>query len=131
MDKSQIFGGVFALSMLGSTAALADWHHHWDDGRDYRYQREAEIRAEQRAEEREAEIRAEERANARAEARANWIRGERFNSPYYSNQYIVEDYNTYNLRRPPQGYRWYRADNQYVLVRRDNGVIDDIIDALR
>ena len=116
MKASQIFGGVFALSLLGSTAAMADWHHrNWDDGRDYRYQRN-EIRAQERAEDR---------------ARARWIRGQRFNSPYYSNRYIVNDYGDYNLRRPPQGYGWYRADNQYVLVRRDNGLIDDIVDALR
>ena len=118
MKASHIYGGVFALSLLGSTAALADWHHHyWDDGRDYRYyHRDAEIRAHERAEER---------------ARARWIRGQRFDSPYYAKRYIVTDYGRYHLRRPPHGYYWYRADDQYVLVRRDNGLIDDIVDALR
>ncbi len=114
MKQSQIFGGVFALSLLGSTAALADHHHYWDDGREYRYHRAAEIRAEERA-----------------EARARWIRGQRFDSPYYTNRYIINDYGYYKLRRPPHGYQWYRADEQYVLVRRDNGLIDDIVDALR
>ena len=48
-----------------------------------------------------------------------------------TSKYYVTDYRAYHLRKPPHGYRWYRADDQYVLVRRDNGIISDIIDALR
>ena len=119
MTASKILGAAMALALMGSTAALADDHHHDHDG----YKNHGQERA--------AEAHAANEARAEARAHARWVKGHRFDRHYMTSKYYVTDYRAYHLRKPPHGYRWYRADDQYVLVRRDNGIISDIIDALR
>ena len=116
MTASKILGAAVALALMGSSAALAD--NHWNnDHNDHHEAMEAHHDA---VVAHKAEVRHD-----------RWVKGHRLDRQYFNNKYYVSNYRNYHLRKPPQGYRWYRADNQYVLVRRDNGVISDIIDALK
>ncbi len=122
MTASKILGAALALALIGSTAALADDHWDHDHGHDG-YKNHGQERA--------AEAHAANEARAEQRAHDRWVKGHRFDRQYMNNKYYVSNYRTYHLRKPPHGYRWYRADDQYVLVRRDNGVISDIINALK
>lgn len=125
MKKATILGAIVAVSLLGSTAAVAD---SWQS-RDYRWHKKQE-RMHDKWERKQIkrEIQRERAEERRAYNR--WVRGHALPSEYRYNRYIISDWDRYNLRRPPSGYSWYRADNNYVLVRRDNNLIEDIIDAL-
>jgi Ni/Co efflux regulator RcnB len=54
--------------------------------------------------------------------RGHWQRGHR----YYGPTYVVRNYGYYRLRPPPYGYRWVRADNDFLLVAITTGMILDI-----
>ncbi|MEP6897282.1 MAG: RcnB family protein [Rhodanobacter sp.] len=54
--------------------------------------------------------------------RGHWERGHR----YYGPTYVVRNYGYYRLRPPPYGYRWVRADNDFLLVAVTTGIILDI-----
>jgi Ni/Co efflux regulator RcnB len=43
--------------------------------------------------------------------------------------YVVNDYDRYHLRRPPRGYYWYRAGDDYVLAALGSGLIFEVINA--
>ena len=43
--------------------------------------------------------------------------------------YVVNDYDRYHLRRPPRGYYWYRAGDDYVLAALASGLIFEVINA--
>ena len=51
-----------------------------------------------------------------------WIRGHRYAGPTY----VVSNYGDYRLRPPPRGYRWVRADNDFLLVAITTGIILDL-----
>jgi Ni/Co efflux regulator RcnB len=40
---------------------------------------------------------------------------------------MIQDYERYHLRRPPRGYFWYRAGDDYVLAAVATGVIFEVI----
>jgi Predicted integral membrane protein len=47
---------------------------------------------------------------------------------YRDRRYVVDDWQTYHLRRPPYGYRYERGDDgQFLLVAIASGVIADIL----
>ena len=51
-----------------------------------------------------------------------WVRGDRIPRGYPV--VVVNDYNRYNLRRPPRGYHWVRANNgDFLLAAIATGVI--------
>jgi Ni/Co efflux regulator RcnB len=54
--------------------------------------------------------------------RGHWERGHRYSGPTY----VVRNYGYYRLRPPPYGYRWVRADNDFLLVAITTGIILDI-----
>ncbi len=121
MKNATFLGAVVAVSLLGSTVAMADsWH-----SRDYRWERK-----QQAVHSQHDQIRAQKERAADRRAYNRWVRGHEFPAQYRYNRYVVSDYDRYHLRRPPAGYNWYRADNDYVLVRRDNNLIEDIINVL-
>ncbi|MFT4247090.1 MAG: RcnB family protein [Pseudomonas sp.] len=71
----------------------------WNDRRDYGYYRPAP-------------------------PRPYWARGQR----YYGPVYVVDDYDRYDVRRPPRGYRWQRDDTgNLLLVAIATGIITDIV----
>ncbi len=51
-----------------------------------------------------------------------WVRGDR----YHGSSYGVSNYGYYQLRQPPRGYHWVRADNDFLLVAIATGVILDL-----
>jgi len=40
---------------------------------------------------------------------------------------VIRDYRHYQLRSPPRGYHWVRANNDYLLVAIATGVILDLV----
>jgi Ni/Co efflux regulator RcnB len=53
-------------------------------------------------------------------------RGDRLPERYETREYYITDYERYHLRRPDSGYRWVRADDQFIMVNIGNSVIVDI-----
>lgn len=60
---------------------------------------------------------------------AGWRRGEILPPDYRG--YAVPDYARYHLRRPPRGYYWCRAGDDFVLVAMTTGLIFEVIGADR
>ena len=56
-----------------------------------------------------------------------FVRGQRLPSEYRG--YVVGDYARYHLRRPPRGYYWYRAGDDFVLAALGSGLIFEVINA--
>lgn len=53
-----------------------------------------------------------------------WARGQR----YYGPNYVVYDYDRYQVRRPPYGYRWVRDDRgNLLMVAIASGIIADLV----
>lgn len=65
------------------------------------------------------------RNNARMPGRQVWSRGQ-FLPPEVRGA-MIEDFERYHLRRPPRGYYWYRAGDDYVLAATGTGVIFEVI----
>ncbi|TBY74771.1 RcnB family protein [Rhizobium leguminosarum] len=59
--------------------------------------------------------------------RSHWKRGYRVNASERRRFSDVNDYRRYRLAPPPRGYRWVRADNDYLLIGVTSGVISSII----
>ena len=55
-----------------------------------------------------------------------WSRGDRFRD-YGRRGWVVNDYRSYRLNRPPRGYHWVQADDDYLLVAIASGVIAQIV----
>jgi Ni/Co efflux regulator RcnB len=122
-----IIGATIALTLLGSSAAFAQSA--------YRSQQpQIEVQNRNSAEPRNQNSfgQSQERndqASRSNEVRDNphWSRGDKLPAQYRSNQYVVSDWKANRLRKPPRGYHWVRANNQYVLAALASGVIADII----
>ncbi len=56
-----------------------------------------------------------------------WSRGERLSSQYRGGQYVISDWRSNHLRRPPRGHRWVHVNNQYLLIAITSGLIADAI----
>lgn len=57
-----------------------------------------------------------------------WKRGDRIEWRYVQPTYYVYDYDRYNLRPAPVGYRWVRPmDDRYLLVEIATGLIVDAL----
>ena len=56
-----------------------------------------------------------------------FVRGQRLPPEYRG--YVVGDYARYHLRRPPRGYYWYRAGDDFVLAALGSGLIFEVINA--
>jgi len=59
--------------------------------------------------------------------RPHWKKGYRVNASERRRFSDVNDYRRYRLAPPPRGYRWVRADNDYLLVGVTSGIISSII----
>ncbi|PDS74672.1 RcnB family protein [Rhizobium sp. L43] len=59
--------------------------------------------------------------------RPHWKKGYRVNASERRRFSDVNDYRRYRLAPPPRGYRWVRADNDYLLIGVTSGVISSII----
>jgi Ni/Co efflux regulator RcnB len=135
---------TIALTLLSSTAALAQYNN---GGNDNRYQDRSDqnrnlntYQPQQRNDYQQGRDQndnqganrygAQEGAQGRNEVRDNphWSRGDRLPTEYRNNnQYVVSDWKNNHLRKPPSGYHWVQANNQYVLAAVATGLITDII----
>lgn len=57
----------------------------------------------------------------------HWHRGQKLSRAERARLAEVRDYRRYRLSAPPRGYRWVRADNQFLLIGVTSGVISSII----
>jgi Ni/Co efflux regulator RcnB len=46
---------------------------------------------------------------------------------YISDDYMIDDYHAYHLRRPPSGHCWIRVDNDFLLTAIATGLVVDIL----
>jgi len=72
-----------------------------------------------------ADYRGDDRHDNRGHGR--WERGRALPPEYRDRGHYVSDYRSYRLREPPRGYRWVRADNDFILVAITTGLIADIV----
>jgi Ni/Co efflux regulator RcnB len=56
-----------------------------------------------------------------------WARGQYLPNSYWGSNYVVYDYNRYNLRAPPRGYRWYNVNGDYLLAAIAGGLIAEAL----
>lgn len=61
--------------------------------------------------------------------KTRWVRGHRMTPAERRHLAEVRDYRRYRLSAPPRGYRWVRADNNYILIGITSGIISSIIAA--
>jgi len=61
---------------------------------------------------------------------STWHRGARLPAAYYGPRYIVHDYDTYQLHRPPHGHHWVRIDNDVVLAAIATGVVVSVVNGI-
>lgn len=128
---------ALALSLLGGTAAMAqpaqyqrDYQGQYQQG----YQDPRDYRDDDRRDDRRRNWdgggydRGHDRYDRqRHQSRHAWRRGERLPSHYRGANAYVNDYGRYGLRAPPRGYRWVRADNDYVLAALATGLIIQVL----
>jgi len=56
-----------------------------------------------------------------------WRYGDYLPRAYYGRRYIVDDYYSYHLRRPPYGYHWVRVDDDIVLASIASGLVVSVV----
>ncbi|WP_454849741.1 RcnB family protein [Rhizobium binxianense] len=56
-----------------------------------------------------------------------WNRGHRVTAAERRRFQDVRDYRRYRLSAPPRGYRWVKADNDFLLIGITSGIISSII----
>lgn len=56
-----------------------------------------------------------------------WHRGSRLPSAYYAPRYVVRDYASYRLYRPPHGHHWVRVDHDVVLAAITTGAVVAVV----
>ncbi|TCU12917.1 nickel/cobalt transporter regulator [Rhizobium sullae] len=58
-----------------------------------------------------------------------WTKGHRMTAAERRHMAEVRDYRRYRLSAPPRGYRWVRADNDFLLIGITSGIVSSIIAA--
>ncbi|WP_332768676.1 RcnB family protein [Phenylobacterium sp.] len=62
------------------------------------------------------------------QAKKMWRQGERLPRAYYvETRYVIVQPQRYRLAPPPPGYRWVLIEGDAYLVRRDNGLVAEVI----
>ncbi|MFP5392470.1 MAG: RcnB family protein [Gammaproteobacteria bacterium] len=144
--KSKAIVFAAAILSLGATSSAfaqqygADRYDHNDhrdryEQRDQRYDRHDERRDERysrRYEDHRADYRDEHRyapvySHRGAGPRYDLYQGNRLPRTYYSDRYVVRDWQRYRLSAPPRGTQWVRAGNDYVLVALATGIIAQVL----
>ncbi len=125
---NRMISATIALALLGSTAAFAQAGSYRSGEQQIELQNRDSAGPGDRSTFTGDQGR-NDQANRSNEVRDNphWSRGDRLPPEYRSNQYVVSDWKNSHLRKPPRGYHWVRANNQYVLAAVASGVIADII----
>jgi Ni/Co efflux regulator RcnB len=105
----QIFTVALALSLLSGTAAMAQPNFQGRGGPDHydQYRNDPGVRM----------------------SSPRFSRGDRVPEQYRrDHRYVVDDWQSRHLRRPPRGYHWVRDDNDnYFLAAVTTGLILDLM----
>lgn len=120
----KILTAALALALLGGTAAQAQpWDGRYDGRRDRDHGRYERYDRYDRYDRRDYR---EDRRSYRDDRREyrRWARGQRIPQSYWG--YGV-DYRSHHLRRPPNGYRWVRYNDDYILAAVATGLILEVI----
>lgn len=56
-----------------------------------------------------------------------WNRGHRLSAAERRHLRDVRDYHRYRLSAPSRGYRWFKVDNDFLLIGITSGIISSII----
>ena len=125
---NRMINATIALALLGSTAAFAQAGSYRSEAQQIELQNRNSADPGDQSTFIQNQAR-NDQANRSNEVRDNprWSRGDRLPPDYRSNQYVVSDWKNNHLRKPPRGYHWVRANDQYVLAAVASGVIADII----
>jgi Ni/Co efflux regulator RcnB len=59
-----------------------------------------------------------------------WHRGAHLPRSYYAPRYVVHDYHSYHLHRPPHGHHWVRVDRDVVLTAIATGAVIAVVSDL-
>ncbi len=65
--------------------------------------------------------------DGRYQSYPQWSRGDRISTGYRGNQYVVDNWRAYNLRRPARGYEWIQVNNQFVLIQTRSGLVVEVL----
>jgi len=107
-----------------------DDRQEWrQDNRDDRREYRQDVRAYDRYQRSERRYNAGRYSPPRGHQVRQWSYGQRLPS-YYSQGYVVNDYNRYGLRAPPRGYHYVRSGNDVVLAAVAGGLITAVIAGL-
>lgn len=60
----------------------------------------------------------------------SWRHGDHLPRQYYESRYIVHDYHSYHLHRPPHGHHWVRVNNDVVLAAVASGLVVSVVNGL-
>jgi Ni/Co efflux regulator RcnB len=118
----RVLSAALALSLLGSSAALAQPNGDHHDNGGYSQGRDDHRDGDRGRDDRSRHDRGDRHDNGR-----HWARGQRLPPAYYQNRTYYVDYRAHHLRRPPSGYRWVQVDDNYALVAITSGLIASII----
>ncbi|MFT4256530.1 MAG: RcnB family protein [Pseudoxanthomonas sp.] len=58
---------------------------------------------------------------------AHFARGDRLPDQYRGDGYVVSDWRGQGLDRPPEGHRWVRVGDEFLLVAVATGIISSIL----
>jgi Ni/Co efflux regulator RcnB len=127
-----------ALTLLGSTAALAQYDanrgatgqqqiENRNSAQDQRGSSDNQQGRDQNRNDDQGANRYQQQSQNVIRDNPHWSKGDRLPTEYRSNQYVVSDWKNNHLRKPPRGYHWVQANNQYVLAAVASGVIADIM----
>jgi Ni/Co efflux regulator RcnB len=129
----RMIGATIAMTLLGSTAVFAQAGAYRSEQQQVQAQNRIigesqSARGYAQDQNQNDQAQYDRGANSN-EVRDNphWSRGDKLPPEYRSNQYVVSDWRSNHLKRPPRGYHWVRVNNQYVLAAVAGGVIADII----
>ena len=107
-----------------------DDRREWrQDNRDDRREYRQDVRAYDRYQRSERRYNAGRYSPPRGYQVRQWSYGQRLPS-YYSQGYVVNDYNRYGLRAPPRGYHYVRSGSDVVLAAVAGGLITAVIAGL-
>ncbi|MCC8397157.1 RcnB family protein [Paraburkholderia sp. MMS20-SJTR3] len=57
----------------------------------------------------------------------DWHKGQRVPSDYRHYNFIMNDWQSHDLKAPPRGHKWLGVNGDYVLVSTSNWIISDIV----
>jgi Ni/Co efflux regulator RcnB len=128
----RLLTAALALSLLGGTAALAQpYDQRQGDHSGYDQQRRDQQHNGQAGYGQRNDQGGYGQRSDRQDQRQmrHWARGQRLPPAYYQDRGHYVDYRSHHLRRPPRGYQWVQADNNYALVALTTGLIASIVAA--